>query len=723
VITAQEKVTPVHVTSKLLTGYVTSWIGNDGGIQKTHVPHDMLNMYVRYDGVCVTVTNWDEGGSNVAVFKDGKIVAVPEGSGTGGWGRNSRLSATIDNDYVYHLQIQHGCDGANKNLNINGLPQFPVCDNSIEWKTVRRYVWNTGLSAPFSEGYGYKGDMLLVCSQKTRDLVGLGMTSSELFVAVTKGENSLGFGDSIKVYNKSAMSLRPVRQFAVEGGIGCLYADQKGGLWMLQGNSIIRLSQQNGARLGQAIDLPAGVNASSFCVDSDNERILVANYGEDLNILVYKNIFTKPEADGAFGQTRGIYSKTADYKQGQAGALRFMGPRGVGVDVHGNIYVANQAVSGGRGALLEAYNEKTKKQLWKTEGLIFTATADFDLSKNNVFYTPEKIHQIDYSKSGQRLDEFVAITADPFKYPHDQRCIEKGPFITSVFKRHINNQHILFVSDMYGSMIAGYRFNDETDGYIGIPFMRIWASNQTVTIWVDKNGDGQETPDEYTTNDNPNQYSMSFYPDQKGNIWRGTREKGFSIWIIGANNAHGVPQYEPVIQCALPGGTNGVKRIFYDNEKDELFLVGFSSEIPDRNKDGSGNDTWWCMGSTIAKYKNALTRINQGSNTGNWMADLVVYLPFGTEKDGSGTTNAKAFTVEGDYIFCSIAREGYISLYDRETGEYQGYISPGAEVGNASGWADFNYTLNARKNKDGSYEILNEENGFAKVVHYRWQSY
>ncbi|MCL2624999.1 MAG: hypothetical protein FWD31_15155, partial [Planctomycetaceae bacterium] len=699
---AQDGVPPVNAASKLLADYVTSWIANDGGIQKTHIPHDMLNMFVRADGVCVTVTNWDEGGTNVAVIQDGQMIAVPEGSGTGGWGRNSRLSAVIDTDYVYQLLVQHGRDGANRNLNANGLSQYPSADRNIEWKTVRRYVWNTGLSAPFNGGYGYKGDMLLVCSEASRDLAGLGMTPTELFVAVTKGDNSLGLSDSIKVYNKNTMSSEPLREFDVQGGLGPLYADDRGGLWMLQGNKIIRLSQKDGTPMGQSVTLPEGVNASSFCVDTKNERILVANYGVDLNILVYKNIYTDLAAGGTFGQTGGIYAKTTAYKQGQTGSLRFMGPRGVGIDANGNIYVANQAVSGGRGASLEAYHESTKEQLWKTEGLIFTATADFDRSTNDVYYTPEKIHKIDYTKLGKRMDEFVAITADPFKYPRDQRCLRNGPFITSAFKRYINNQHFLFVSDMYGGMIAGYRFNEETDGYIGIPFMRIWASNSNVTIWVDKNGDGQETPDEYTTSANPNPYSMSFYPDQKGNIWRGTREQGFSVWKTGENDEHGVPQYGAAIQCALPGGTNGVKRIFYDPEKDELFLVGFSSAFPDRNKDGSGNDTWWCMGSTIAKYKNALSRINQGSNTGNWTADLVVYVPFETEKDGIGVSNAKAFTVEGDYLFVSVAREGYVTLYDRETGEYQGYIKPGAEVGHASGWTDFNYAINARKNDDGS---------------------
>lgn len=74
----------VEPIDRLFTDYTTAWIANDGGTQAEHVPHDMLNMFVRDDGTVATVCNWDEGGSNVAVFRDGRLISVPEGSGTGG---------------------------------------------------------------------------------------------------------------------------------------------------------------------------------------------------------------------------------------------------------------------------------------------------------------------------------------------------------------------------------------------------------------------------------------------------------------------------------------------------------------------------------------------------------------------------------------------------------------------------------------------------------------
>ncbi|MBR5606763.1 MAG: hypothetical protein IKW44_00115, partial [Bacteroidaceae bacterium] len=125
-------------------------------------------MYVHSDGTVATICGWDEGGTNVGVFRNGKLISRPEGSGTGGWGRFSGAQVVLDDKYVYQLLTQHGCDGSNEQLNGNGLRQFPPCDKAIEWKTIRRYDRETGNGAPFAKGYGYKGDMLVVCHEKER---------------------------------------------------------------------------------------------------------------------------------------------------------------------------------------------------------------------------------------------------------------------------------------------------------------------------------------------------------------------------------------------------------------------------------------------------------------------------------------------------------------------------------------------------------------------------
>ncbi|MDD6211028.1 MAG: T9SS type A sorting domain-containing protein [Bacteroidales bacterium] len=691
---------------KVFNDYLSSWIANEGGTQRRHVPHTMSAMFVQQNGLVATICGWDEGGTNVAVYNKGEIISVPEGSGTGGWGRMSGCAVVLDEEYTYQLLTQHGCDSPNPNPNGNGLPQYPICDDEVLWHTIRRYDIQTGKSAPFSSGYGYKGDMLLVAEESAREMVGLAITSKELYVAVAGKES--GMPDSIKVYSKLTMSSKPVRAFEIAGGVGYLSADAKRGLWMRQNNKIVRLSQIDGTPMGQEIVIPEGVVTQSFNVDLEGERLLLANSGRDLNVLIYGNIYSVPELSGTFGVKGGYLSTEGGYKKGAAGPLRFCGPQGAGVDGSGNIYVCNTFV-GGNGAVLEAYTPE-KELLWKTEGLVFTAVADFDRSDAETAYIPDKLFKIDMRKAGHRVDELIAYTVDPFTYPDDERTPGHS-FITSTFKRTINGQSFLFVSDMYGGILEGYRYTEE-DGYIGIPFLQVsnGGSSGVIRMWIDDNANGQKEDDEWREIAETNGYSMSFFPDKQGNIWRGSREQGFTLWKVGGNNSLGIPQYAEGVHYALPKGTNGVKRIYYLPERDELFLAGFSQEKPD------SGDTWWALGSTVAKYTKAMERIEKGEDVSTWEPDLLLYIPF--EANDETGIDAKAMAVEDNLIFFSMARNGAITVYNTESGEFLGTLSPGDELGRQSGWSDFNYCINAKKNEDGSYFVFNEENGFAKVVLY-----
>ncbi|WP_147381183.1 hypothetical protein [Parabacteroides sp. AM08-6] len=716
--TFSQLVENVDGESAKLTNYTTSWIANDGGYEESHIPHDMLNMYVLPDGTAATICSWDEGGTNVAVFKDGKLISRPEGSGTGGWGRFSGNAVVLDEQYVYQLLTQHGCDGGNNELNINNKPQFPPCDKQIEWKTVRRYDIKTGKGAPFKGGYGYKGDMLIVCSEKERSLEGLAIMDGLLYVAV-KGIESERIPDSIKIYNSKTMTY--LKGYPVKGGVGLIYADNKKALWMMRGKEIVRMEAMNGKLLPQSLTVPPEAEAVSFTIDLRKERLLLPNRGKDLNIMIYDDIYKKPRFAGSFGVKGGVFSRTKEFIPGAAGPCRFSGPCATGVDDKGNIYIANTSVSGGRGAVLEAYQEKDKSLLWKMEGLIFTATADFDRVNTTCFYSPEKIHQIDFSKEGSRIDQLIAYTADPFLFPGDERVKKNGAFITSVFKRNIQGKSFLFVSDMYGGMLAGYRFNQEQYGYVAIPCLSIQNGNpdkkHPLSLWVDRNADGYKQPEEFHSVVEPNQYSMSFFIDHAGNMWRGTRQHGFFLWKLKELNEKGIPVYEEPRLIPLPKGFQDAKRIYYDPEKDELYLAGFSPKAQDQH------DTWWALGSTIARCSNFMKRLETGAlSFDDWKPDMLLYIPFHIE-DGSGKdfTNAKAFTVEGDYIFVALARNGWITVYDRVTGDFIGRIEPGESVHKQSGWCDFNYSINACRQPDGSYLILQEENAFAKILCYHWK--
>ena len=122
------------------------------------------------------------------------------------------------------------------------------------------------------------------------------------------------------------------------------------------------------------------------------------------------------------------------------------------------------------------------------------------------------------------------------------------------------------------------------------------------------------------------------------------------------------------------------------------------------------------MGSTIVRCNRFLEKAAAGQITDGWTSDMTLYIPFNIE-DGSQRdyTNAKAFTVEGDYIFVALARYGHITVYDAHSGKLVGRIEPGENVKRQSGWCDFNYAINAMKQADGSYLILHE-NAFAVLA-------
>lgn len=700
----------------LLQGYTTSWIANDGGYEENHIPHDMLGMFVTADGTVATVCGWDEGGTNVAVFRDGKLLSRPEGSGTGGWGRFSHIGVVLDEQYVYQLLSQHGCDGGNDELNTNRLRQFPPCSEATEWKTIRRYDLLTGKGAPFPGGYGYKGDMAVVATERFRTLEGLTIDNDYLYVAVGGGKDHQ-VPDSIKIYDRHSMLFHS--GYPLKGNAGQIYADGKGGLWMLQGHKITRMRALSGKMLPQHIDLPEDVRATTFCIDVHRHRLLVPNHGRDLNILVYSDIFNAPRLATTFGIPGGVFARRDGYVQGEVGPLRFTGPRATGVDAKGNIYIANQALSGGRGAVLEAYRENDAQKLWQREGLIFTATADFDQDYDNIIYTPEKIHLTNKTPKGQRVDRTLAYTSDPFAFPDDERTLQDGPFVTSCFKRKIEGKDFLIVSDMYGSWLGGYRFDHERHGYVGVPSFSFYngddRSHDTFRCWTDVNGNGVRESSETKAWKEVNPYCMSYFIDQKGSVWRGVRGNGFMCWNMEGLDNNGNPRFSEPQLWPLPAHFRDAKRVWYDSGRDELFLAGNSDVNPDTQ------DTWWSMCGTIVCCRDFLQKARKGKIKEGWTSDLNIYIPFHIE-DGKGLdhTNGKAFAVAGDYIFVVLARNGWITIYRRDTGAFVGRMEPGEEVHRQSGWADFNYAINARQKPDGTYEILVEENAFGKVLYYHW---
>jgi len=709
-----------------LSDYQTSWIANDGGTPSTHIPHNMESVFVREDGVVATVCGWDEGGTNVGLWKDGKIHSIPFESGTGSWGRNSGKAVVLDNDYVYHLMSfsgHAGDDGVTKNT--NGLQRFPP--KNAEWHVVTRYKQSNGGAAKFSTGYGLTENMMLVAKQTGRYLEGLAIKDNDLIVAVP-GIPSQNIPDSLKIYDKTTMSPSATSNggFRItDGGVGYIVADKRGFVWMLQPalRRIVAINLTNGGiRPQSTIQLPEDVIAKSFSIDTYNNRLLIANSGKDLNVLIYTNIYSAPVQTSTFGVKGGIFVKSpkpeseggGEYLQGEMGHMRFPGPTGVGVDGKGNIYISN-IFAGTSTAILYSYKEDTQEFNWKLEGLIFTATADFDLNQPNLFRGTDKLYQIDYSKKGGRLDKLIGATFDPFTFPNDFRNFPP-PIICGVFNRKIQGQDFMFVTNMYSSILGGYRYDKEKHGYIAIPCMEVRAEY----YWEDKNGDGQKTEDEIDSF--PGRINtFSLYPDKDGNIWMTDAVSPpdniqFKLWKLKGVNDQGVLEYENPVSYKLPSYIVEACRVLYDSERDEMYVTCYTKTNPNPN-----SAIWGRAGSTLLTYKNMTQRFANISTvpSDQWEYDQELLIPVASVNDDS---SSKSLAFAGDYFFVFLTKNGWINVYNRDTKEYIGQIAPGREVNRTSGWTDITYALNARKNTDGTYELLGEENGFGKVIHYKINS-
>lgn len=725
---ADVTLTPTYreVISGDLSDYQTSWIANDGGKPANHIPHSMESIFVREDGIVASICGWDEGGTNVGLWKDGAVHSVPFESGTGSWGRNSGKAVVLDNSYVYQLMSfsGHAGDGG-VSKNTNGLQRFPP--KEAVWHFVARYRVSDGISSRFSTGYGPAENLMRIATHADQYLAGLAIRGNDLIVAVP-GVPSQNIPDSLKIYDKTTMRTSATANggFQItEGGVGYIVADNKGYVWMLQPDMkrIVAISLTSGAiRAQSTITIPEGVEAKSFSVDTYKNRILLPNSGKDLNVLIYTDIYSSPVQSSTFGVKGGIFVKSpkplseggGEYLQGEVGHMRFPGPTGVGVDGNGNIYISNMFV-GTSTAVLYSYKEETQELNWKLEGLSFTTTADFDLNNQNVFFTPDKIHEVDYSKLGGRLDRLVASSFDPFTFPNDFRNFP-SPIICGVFNRKIDGHDFMYVTNMYSSILGVYRFDKEKHGYIAIPCNDI----RKEYYWEDKNGDGQKTDDEINTFPTVvNTFSM--YPDKDGNVWMTDAVSAptniqFKLFKVKRVNEKGILEYENPVSYKLPSYIIEAGRVMYDSERDELYVTCYTQANPNPNP-----SVWGRAGSTLLTYKNIKAKLANINNVPSeqWQYDKEMLIPVATVNED---LSAKSLAFAGDYFFVFLTRNGVINVYNRDTQEFVGEVSPGVEVGKTSGWTDITYALNARKNADGTYELLGEENGYAKVIHYMIRS-
>ncbi len=280
-----------------------------------------------------------------------------------------------------------------------------------------------------------------------------------------------------------------------------------------------------------------------------------------------------------------------------------------------------------------------------------------------------------------------------------------------MFNRNIEGKEIMFVSNMYSSILGAYRFDSESHGYTAIPCNVISKDY----YWEDADGNGLRSDDETTTF--PTQINtFSMYPDEGGNVWMTDAVASQAVEVKyfknqGLNASGGISYAEP-ISYRLPPYIIEAGRVMYAADRDELYITAYTTDYPNPN-----TAIWGRAGAVLLIYKNMRRRLAEMDDTSmlTWQPDAELEIPVAKNNDDS---SAKSLAFAGDYLFVMLTRNGTINIYNRTTLDYVGCVEPGKVAGNTSGWTDITYALNARLNDSGTYELLAEENGYAKVMHY-----
>jgi uncharacterized protein YjdB len=450
-------------------------------------------------------------------------------------------------------------------------------------------------------------------------------------------------------------------------------------------------------------------------------ELMVAENNIDQNIKVF-DISGTPVQISTFGKQGGIFSDPIPGSTSDM--LRFRGVTGLGGDDNGNIYVAMDGFPGaegsGGGAEIRAFNPDGTLR-WKMVSLLFVAAGSVDpasLDGTDIYGTYHRF-KMDYSKPQGFNSDWTqaAMTINPFLYPNDPRLVISVEDAFAI--KNINGNKYGFFTDMYHNMMWVYRF----DGEIAVPCAGFcvafgWNGDEIIRnswnytrgrpvingderrwLWTDKNGDGSGMyqPDEYSIYNFPDVRVMGIDVDNEGNIYLGSIDNG-NVYKFPANgfDAKGNPQYSTASMEVFANVGHGAYSMKWVQEND-MFLVGNGYNI-------TTVDIWqnWSSPSR-SKVRSVTLPPNRNGDARQISADqdyfYITYLMTGGPITG---------------------KQGEVNVYKISDGSFVGYIIPGPEVGNVSGWVDMSTSTHVHVTSTGKRIITVEEDEVGKILVYEW---
>jgi len=409
---------------------VTSWVANSehgGGYNDPAarwVQQDVEGAAVDADGTTYAATSWDEGTSEVGVYKDGHVVGRLYD--THGWGRMGGSAVGVDAAYVYQAMRQSTQPGIDS-------------PNSGTWYGFRRFYKSSRQQAGLpANGHSSAGSMRVVNS--SAPVTGVASNGAEVYAAVA-GEGL------VHVYRTSDYA--EVRSFAVPG-VTQMALTGTGGLWTISGSEVREYSTSGTLRRTiTGIDKPTAV-----ALDPKG-RLLITTDGARQQVLTY-DVSANPVEVGAIGVLGGMFAAP----RGTVGPLRFNGPVGVGADSFGNVYVADGLGGDGTDIRAIAPTATGWQEKWQLLGLAFVDNADLSPVDDTVAYTSRDRFALDLTKPAGQQWVWKAHTVDRFAYPDDGRSKNTHQYVTPDVLQ-LGGKTFLFETGMYQDTPRFYRFNGE----------------------------------------------------------------------------------------------------------------------------------------------------------------------------------------------------------------------------------------------------------------------
>jgi len=463
------------------------------------------------------------------------------------------------------------------------------------------------------------------------------------------------------------------------------------------------------------------VNPGTLGYDAAKDQLLVGENLPDLNVRFYENLDSKPALARTFGEKGGIYAGKNPgllHDEAAGGWARFVGINGLGVDTKGNLYVGG----GWQGSDLRMFTPEGQLG-WKLFSLMFCSTYDVDpASDGAAIYGTYNHIKLDLTKTAPGAEQtYVSYNWDHRRFPEPFRPHNSQAIVRRVGK---DNHRVMFTSSQ-GVLETIHIFRYE--GELAIPCGAIRTDNK---LWIDLNGDGEESPDEIIAmGGQPLGWASAICVDSRGDVWmgvattdgswmrhfflKGVTDKGVPIY--GGKEGEDFEDFRFPDEGAKTSAWGMRVRLDYNADTDTMVLF-----FPSVARTGEGDTS--APRYKLARYDNW----RKGNREAAWKIDGVTPYDPAHAEYFMYETRLYPYSCHmgmqwvGDYVFLA-HMFGEIHVYDVKTGEMAEILSHGPEVAGNCAWEDAIMGLRAFQRKNGEYLIFTENSGWGGKNHFfRW---